>query len=113
MTFPVMVPPNPIFSLDDAIFPISPSPSNASLPSHTSSPSVFDLAHEPTCHSARVVSTPSPVVPLQRVGPCKQTRTFKRLLVLAKTRPLMKRQWKNSSVRFWPRPPRRPPRRHL
>ncbi|KAI9437461.1 hypothetical protein H4582DRAFT_2129342 [Lactarius indigo] len=35
-TFPVMVPPNPIFSLDDAIFPISPSPSNASLPSNTS-----------------------------------------------------------------------------
>ncbi|KAH8993359.1 hypothetical protein EDB92DRAFT_2113714 [Lactarius akahatsu] len=31
-TFPVMVPPNPIFSLDDAIFPISPSPSNVSLP---------------------------------------------------------------------------------
>ncbi|KAI9455228.1 hypothetical protein BJY52DRAFT_656210 [Lactarius psammicola] len=112
-TFPVMIPPNPIFSLDDVVFPISPSPSNASLPSNTSSPSVLDLAHEPTCHSARVVSTPSSVVPLQRVDPCKQSRTFKRLLVLAKTRPLTKRRWTNSSVRYWPRPPRRPPRRRL
>ncbi|KAH9026672.1 hypothetical protein EDB83DRAFT_2190410, partial [Lactarius deliciosus] len=112
-TFPVMVPPNPIFSLDDAIFPISPSPSNVSLPSNTSSSSILDLTHEPTCHSARVVSTSSSVVPLQRVDPCKQSRTFKCPLVLVKTRPSTKRRWTNSSVRYWPRPPRRPPRRRL
>ena len=113
MTFPVMVSPNPVFSLDDAIFPISPSPSIASLPSNTSSPSIFDLTHESTCHSARVVSTPSLVVPLQRVDPCKHSKTLKRSLVLAKTRPLTKRRWMSSSVRYWLRPPRRPPRRRL
>ena len=113
MTFPVMVPPNPIFSLDDAIFPISPSPSIASLPSNTSSPNVLDLTHDSTCHSARVVSTASSVVPLQRVDPCKQSRKLKHPLVLAKTRPLTRRRWMSSSVRYWLHPPRRPWRRRL
>ncbi|KAI9457429.1 hypothetical protein F5148DRAFT_1222532 [Russula earlei] len=51
-TFPVLVPSTPIFSIDDPVFPLSPALSNLSLPSGTPSQSIFDLTHEPTCHSA-------------------------------------------------------------
>src|SRR6267142_2254 len=112
-TFPVLVPPTPVFSPDDPIFPLSPAPSNESLSSGTPSQTILDLMHEPTCHSARVVNATSSVASLQRVDPRKQAKIFAHYLVSSKMRSLTKRRWTTSSVRFWRRPPRRPPtRRH-
>ncbi|KAF8467952.1 hypothetical protein DFH94DRAFT_289161 [Russula ochroleuca] len=110
-TFPVLVPSTPVFSTDTPVFPLSPAPSIASLPSGTPSQSIFDLTHEPTCHSARVVNASSLVASLQRVGPCKQKKISARYLVSLQTRPLTKQRWTSSSMRFWWRPPRHPPRR--
>src|SRR5260370_2799418 len=68
-TFPVLVPSTPVFSPGDPVLPLSPAPSDASLSSETPSQSIFDLTHEPTCHSARVVNASSSVASLQRVDP--------------------------------------------
>src|SRR6266851_3592686 len=102
-TFPVLVPPTPVFSPDDVVLPLSPAPSNVSLSSGTPSQSILDLKHEPTCHSARVVSASSSVASLQRVVPCKQAKISARYLVSSKMRPLTRRRWTISSVRFWRR----------
>src|SRR6266478_6094540 len=83
-TFPVLVPPIPVFSPDDPVFllsPLSPASSIASLPSGTPSQNIFDLTHEPTCHLARVVSASSSVASLQRVDPYRQTKISARYLV--------------------------------
>ena len=110
-TFPVLVPPTPVFSPDAPVLPLSPALSNVSLPSGTPSQSFFDLTHEPTRHSARVVSASSLVASLQRVDSCKQTTISARYLVSSQMRPLTKQRWRISSMRFWWRPPRRLPRR--
>ena len=113
ISFPVLVPPTPVFSLDDPVLPLSPAPSNASLSSMTPSQSIFNLTHEPTCHSARVVNASSSVASLQRVGPCKRTRISARYLVSSQMRLLTKRRWKISSARSWWHPPRHPPQRRF
>ncbi|KAI0279924.1 hypothetical protein BGY98DRAFT_384798 [Russula aff. rugulosa BPL654] len=109
-SFPVLVPPTPVFSYDP-ILPLSPAPSNASLSSGTPSQNIFDFTHEPTCHSARVVNASFSVASLQRVDPCKQTKISARYLVSSQMRPLTKRRWMISSARSWWHRPRHPPRR--